>query len=166
MALMFARYCKYPFIHLVKFTHAKLPGPVYYCDNNQDVTSTIDGGVSQIFTSTPMNVSIPIEDTQSLPSGSIAMDNTQLDMSALVILTMGPNDPPICTIWIVNMNEPNTVVAGPYPMEMRQPQVNEQQMTCSLQYEEAGDEQVPGDMMGPGTTPGIFTASWYQQIDD
>jgi len=161
LAAIFARYCGVAFIHLVKFFHPNLPGPLYYCDDNADLASTVDGGISQNFPWKPMQISIPVEDITQAPSAALTIDNTQLDMSTLIGLTSGL--PPIVTLWIVNRNEPNTAVAGPFPMEMRQADVDDKQLTATLEYEEALDENIPGDLMSPGVTPGLFSASWFQQ---
>jgi hypothetical protein len=158
---VFARFCSEAFLHLIKFTHPSLPGPLYYCDDNQNLTSTVDG-TSQVYNWKPMQISIPVEDSTRAPTGNLTIDNTALDMSTLIGLTSG--NPPICTIWIVNQAEPNTVIAGPYPMEVRQADLDALQMVVTLEYEEAGDENIPGDLMTVGTTPGIFSASWYNQV--
>lgn len=160
LAAIFAKYTGEIFLHLIKFSHPNLPAPIYFCDDNVDLVSTVDGG-SETFAWKPMQVSIPVEDMTRAPSANLTVDNTQLDMSTLIGLTSGL--PPVVTIWIVKRSDPNTAVAGPFPMELRQADVDAMQLTATLEYEEASDENIPGDLMSPGVAPGLFSASWFNQ---
>lgn len=163
LALTFARYCGKPFLHLIKISHPSLSSPYYFCDDNQDFVSTVDGGVEQTFAWMPMQIAVPFEDPTRLPTASMSIANTDPDMTMSTIVNSTLNQGYLrkCTIWIVNSNDPNVAVAGPYAMFMRSPLLVMQTCTCTLEYDEAGDEQVPGHTMNPGTAPGIYSAPWF-----
>jgi hypothetical protein len=162
IALMQARFCGTPFFHLVKYSHADLPAPLYYCDDNAPITSAVDG-TSQVYIPAQMAITLPVEDPTVECTGSIVQDNTLLDMSSMVNRCNGA--PISCTIYVINSDDPDTVVAGPFPMQIQQAgPITLLSMQATLSYEQANDEQIPGDQMGPGVTPGIFAAAWYGQI--
>lgn len=155
IAALFARNCQYPFIHLVQFQHDRLPETLYFCNDNIDQVSN-----GQTFTAIKMAPVLPSENTTEMPSGSITVDNDPLGMSRMVLLTMG-GAPIKCLVAVINVNEPDTLVVDWITTEIRQPTCDANQMQASLEYEQTSDESIPGDVMGPGDTPGLFTASWY-----
>lgn len=136
------------FLTLLKIEHADLDEIIYLVNNSEDVVH--DG---QTYTAFPFEMDLPDETDGSFSRMTILLDNAGLDYVEAFRSISGPAD---VTMSLVLASDPDVVECGPFRFLSRGAAMSADEIRLELSYEDILNEPFPGDIMSPGSVPGIF----------
>jgi len=137
------------FIALLRIEHPDLAAPILLAYNTETVSRT-DGD----YLPYPFRINLPVQAEDQIPTVSLTVDNTDLEVSRQIRLLTGQ---PSVTLMVVLASSPNTAEAGPFAMVLQNVQVDANTITGTLgQEDDIFAQQVPGQTYTPSNSPGMF----------
>lgn len=135
-------------LSLVSIEHATLASPIRLVNNLVDITSR-----GNTFAACGFGLLPPQETSDRLPTSSIWIDNVD---QALTESVRSITTPATVTLEIILASDPDRVEAGPFVFRLERIDINAENITGRLAFEDFLNERVPAGRISPTTFPGVF----------
>lgn len=136
------------FFNLITITHVDLGTPIRIVANNTDVISR-----ANTYLAYPVQLSLPVDDGEALPSTTITVDNVdRLLMQSIRTLSSAPQ----FLIEMVLSSDPDIVELVIPDMFVRSADYNMQTVTLELGVEDLLNIEFPAHKFTPQYNPGLF----------
>lgn len=122
----------------------------FYVNDTQNVVSN-----GQTYNARGLEVRFPVDGEDVNYVATLVADNTDRDLVSPFRAIAGERSRPECTVSIIASSDPDTVLAS-YTMDVQTSRYNDFTFEMELGIENFINEPWPGDVMGPGTFPGLF----------
>ena len=138
------------FLHLLTIDHDDMPSPVRFVDNLTDIVSNGD-----TYTAFPFRAVLPADVDNELPQLDLIVDNVTRE---LVDEVRSIATPATVSIDVVIADDPYTIEAGPFLMEVVTAVYTATEMKLTLTGERLLNEPYPVGLFTPLLFPLLFNA--------
>lgn len=136
------------FIALLTLDHPDLNSPLRFSSDGVDTVSNGD-----TYVSFPFRISLPQESKDTIPSVQLEIDN----VSREIVSTIRDIDSnPTLEMEIVLSSDTDTVIAGPFPFELRDVNYDALTVQGTLSNPALDETSFPTDSFDPANFPGLF----------
>lgn len=132
---------------LFTIEHADLPAPIYLTDYTGGITSR-----SKSFTGVPVLIEFPAQERGEFPRARWTL--SIVDRTVLAQLRALATAPAV-TLEIIRDTAPDTVVVGPWDLELSEYSITDQVLGGELTHEPILDEPASGRAYTPANLPGL-----------
>lgn len=131
----------------------KFEGNTYYfANNNENVTSSVDG-TTQTYIRSGFSLSLPDDTDEGIPTATLSFEAADVQ----IIRELRDTEEPLTIdIWLVLGSDPNTIEYGPVNYQSSSFNISGSGVTIELEVEPILQVQVPGNKFTPNTFPGLF----------
>lgn len=142
------------FLSVLKIDHADLDEPIRVVNNSQDITSTIDDGISpETYIAFPFVINLPSNKTGEISQTTLQIDNISRQISLAIRSISGA---PEVTLWIIIADNPDVIETGPYVFTFTNITYTAFKVSGSLSYEDILNEPFPKQQFTPNKFPAAF----------
>lgn len=139
------------FIALVEMRHTSWPTPVRYAGDTVDY---IHGG--NTYNSFPFFLMLPDDEDEGFPVLKWTADNVTNEIATAFRSVAGATGKVYATVFWVLDNDPDTVQAGPFEVEISGVTYDEKTISGTMTIEPVLDDQFGYMEMTPKNAPGLF----------
>lgn len=145
---LFAQETDAAFLVLLTIDHDDLAEPVRVVNNKANITSR-----GNTYVGLPFLVDLPGSEENKTPEVTLTLDNIE---QTIIETLRSIDEGPTIDIEVINADEPDTVLVGPFPMTLLGIDYDRLTISGTLGYEKFMREKFPPHSFNPSTTPGIF----------
>lgn len=147
-AAVFSQETEEVFLVLLTLNHIELDEPIRLVNNTEQIVSN-----GNTFIPFPFRLTLPIDDSTSLPRASLEVDNVDRQIvEAIRTITSAPT----VTLEIVRAAAPDVIEISWDDFRLQDVSYNSLTITGTLSMENFIGEPYPSDQFVPSTFPGIF----------
>jgi hypothetical protein len=136
------------FLLLVTFNHSSFPQPIYLVNNLETITSR-----GKEFMPFPIDLVLPPDDGDTLPSVQITCQNASLELIDEVRSVQGPMS---VTIEMVLASSPDFVEASINDLRVASAQYDKNTIQLTATVDDLLNTSFPKEKYQPGNFPGLF----------
>jgi len=136
------------FLLLVTFNHSSFPEPIYLVNNLENITSR-----GKEFLAFPIDLVLPPDDGDTLPSVQITCQNASLELIDEVRSVQGPMS---VTIEMVLASSPDYVEASINDLRVAGAQYDKNTIQLTATVDDLLNTSFPKEKYQPGNFPGLF----------
>lgn len=160
-ALMFRSASEEVLATLIQISHSKLPASLYYVNKAADVVSTAIDPVTLLpvtgvtFKARGFDIPFPSELTETLPSITFTLDNTDRSPGYALLQTANGIKPSVF-LSLILLTEPTVLQFGPALFKANPCAGDLNKLSFNLSFEDALNEQFPANTITPYGYPAAF----------
>jgi hypothetical protein len=140
------------FLTMLVIESTELASPLYFVQNNVDVTSSAYNG-SQTYVAANFSSTLPNQEESTVQDSSITISGISRQVIEAV---RSIGDPPTIRMFVVREDTPNTIELGPFIFKLRNVSYDKSQVTGSLLYEYTLRNNISTITINSRSFPGLF----------
>ena len=145
---LFAQQTDEAILILLTLDHDDLGSPIRVSSDSVDTISN-----SETFYACPFQITLPDERDEHVTEARLTIDNVD---RVIVTALRSVSSPPEVTIQIVLGSDPDTIEAEWNDFLLKDTDYDDLVVTGRLSLDHLMNEPIPGDVMDPSRTPGLF----------